>query len=334
MIYDETSGYLLLSAYLEGETANLYAIDPETQLIADLGTYDRVTDLTLKMNKTSLNLYEGDTAQLSVKVKPATFTGGVTWSSSDETVATVDANGFVTAIGAGTATVTATSVDRNAAGETVSVSAAVTVSELTSVPATVKAQIATDEGAKWVTIDAANLGNLTVEAEATTTLTGAGAHAGKLYGTNSDFSAMCNIYQIDPANGYAEAEGSQCSSSYAVLDMTTAPAMTVSLPAADGTMTEYTAFDTPFYIANVQYAAMLTDYVEGSLKGWNLSSAYKDLAAITYAGTTKYTYEGAEYDAEMFLVLGADGTLHQFIAFASEYTDENGWLRHGPWYDG
>ena len=100
--------------------------------------------------------------------------------------------------------------------------------------------------------------------------------------------------------------------------------MTVSLPAADGTMTEYTAFDTPFYIANVQYAAMLTDYVEGSLKGWNLSSAYKDLAAITYAGTTKYTYEGAEYDAEMFLVLGADGTLHQFIAFASEYTDENG----------
>ncbi len=32
MIYDETSGYLLLSTYLEGETANLYAIDPETQL--------------------------------------------------------------------------------------------------------------------------------------------------------------------------------------------------------------------------------------------------------------------------------------------------------------
>lgn len=88
-------------------------------------------------------------------------------------------------------------MERNAAGEVLTVSATVNVAELTSVQATVKAQITTDEGAKWVTIDGANLGNLTVEAEATTTFTGAGAHAGKLYGTNSDFTNMCNIYQID-----------------------------------------------------------------------------------------------------------------------------------------
>lgn len=337
MIYDEASGYLLLSSYLEGETANLYAIDPETQMPANLGTYGekvwpvvslyqytRVTDLTLQMSKSSLNLYEGDTAQLSVKVKPASFTGGVTWSSSDETVATVDANGIVTAIGAGSATVTATSVDRNAAGETVSVSAAINVTALTSLNVTAKAQITTAEGAKWVTIDTANLATFTTNAEATTTFTGAGAHAGKLYGTNSDFANMCNIFQIDPTNGYAETTGSQCSGSYAILDMTTSPAMTITLTAEDGTSTEYSAFDFPFYVANAQYVAMLTDYAEGKLRRWDLSSAYKDLAAITYAGTTTYTYEGVDYPAERFFALGADGSLYQFTAFANSYTEENG----------
>ncbi len=50
--------------------------------LSPLYQYERVTDLTLKMNKTSLNLYEGDTAQLTVKVKPSTFTGGVTWAAA------------------------------------------------------------------------------------------------------------------------------------------------------------------------------------------------------------------------------------------------------------
>lgn len=54
----------------------------------------------------------GDNLVLSAKVSPANATDRVvTWKSSDETVATVDANGVVKAVAAGTATITVTTKD-------------------------------------------------------------------------------------------------------------------------------------------------------------------------------------------------------------------------------
>ena len=54
----------------------------------------------------------GSTVQLSATIAPAGATGKkVTWSSSDNTVATVDVRGLVTRLKVGTATVTATSQD-------------------------------------------------------------------------------------------------------------------------------------------------------------------------------------------------------------------------------
>ena len=53
----------------------------------------------------------GDTLQMNATVSPDTAMQSMTWSSSDETVATVDGNGKVTALKAGTATVTATAAD-------------------------------------------------------------------------------------------------------------------------------------------------------------------------------------------------------------------------------
>ena len=65
----------------------------------------------IKLDKTSLDIKKGDSEQITASPIPTTTTDdpSVTWSSSDETVATVDRAGVVTAVNYGTATVTATS---------------------------------------------------------------------------------------------------------------------------------------------------------------------------------------------------------------------------------
>ena len=69
----------------------------------------KVTGVTL--DKTPLSLVEGDTATLTATVEPANATNKtVTWASSDEKVATV-ADGTVTAVSEGTATITVTTAD-------------------------------------------------------------------------------------------------------------------------------------------------------------------------------------------------------------------------------
>lgn len=66
------------------------------------------------LNKTSQSMVQGATFQLKVNGYSGNATNKeVTWSSSDKAVATVDETGLVTAVGAGTATVTATCVGKN-----------------------------------------------------------------------------------------------------------------------------------------------------------------------------------------------------------------------------
>ncbi|MDL2254091.1 autotransporter-associated beta strand repeat-containing protein [Ruminococcaceae bacterium OttesenSCG-928-I18] len=71
-----------------------------------------VTGVTL--NEREMTLYEGQGGRLTATVAPANaLEKGVRWSSSDESVATVDANGGVVGKKAGKATITATTVDGN-----------------------------------------------------------------------------------------------------------------------------------------------------------------------------------------------------------------------------
>lgn len=64
------------------------------------------------LNKTSLTLQDGDSAKLTATVTPANADNRkVTWSTSDESVATVSADGTVTAVKAGTANITVTTED-------------------------------------------------------------------------------------------------------------------------------------------------------------------------------------------------------------------------------
>ena len=70
---------------------------------------------SITLDKSSLELNEGETATLVATVKPDNATNKtVTWSSSRTSVATVDANGKVTAVAEGTATITAKAGDKTA----------------------------------------------------------------------------------------------------------------------------------------------------------------------------------------------------------------------------
>ncbi len=126
-----------------------------------------VTSVTL--SKTELILTEGDSETLAATVKPDDATDRtVTWSTSDATVATVDNNGRVTAVKAGSATITAKAGEKSA---TCAVSVSRKVIEVASITlnkaeltltegdsetlaATVKPDDATDRTVTWSTSDA------------------------------------------------------------------------------------------------------------------------------------------------------------------------------------
>lgn len=84
----------------------LYGIEKEVKLVADIS----VTGVSV--SPTTLSLEVGATQQLTATVLPEDATNqNVTWSSNKESVATVAAAGTVTAVAAGTATITVTTVD-------------------------------------------------------------------------------------------------------------------------------------------------------------------------------------------------------------------------------
>ncbi len=68
-----------------------------------------IPDLTaIILNKTEASIYTENTVQITAKPEPlGAELSGIQWSSSDEAVATVDANGLVTGVSAGVATITA-----------------------------------------------------------------------------------------------------------------------------------------------------------------------------------------------------------------------------------
>ncbi|WP_204377970.1 Ig-like domain-containing protein, partial [Clostridium ljungdahlii] len=88
-------------------TTNAYEILFKTKALAP--SLD-ITGVTL--DRTSASIDVGGTSQLTATVAPAdTANKGVTWASDNTAVATVDANGIVTAMAAGTATITVTTAD-------------------------------------------------------------------------------------------------------------------------------------------------------------------------------------------------------------------------------
>ena len=73
---------------------------------------DSIPVAGVSLNESELELVVGETETLIATVSPANATNrAVTWTSSDTEIATVNNNGVVTALSAGTATITATTTD-------------------------------------------------------------------------------------------------------------------------------------------------------------------------------------------------------------------------------
>ena len=99
-------GYVAVFAgdYAGNETAKAVQVNSNT---SGVDPYN-VSEITL--TPSSLDLYKGATAYISASVTPITATDQtISWKSSNTSVATVDENGLVTAVGGGSARITATS---------------------------------------------------------------------------------------------------------------------------------------------------------------------------------------------------------------------------------
>jgi len=95
--------YTVRALFMEGYADGSFTVNRQGNAVS-------VTGVTL--DKTTASITVGNTVQLTATVSPSNATSkGVTWASSDTSVATVDANGKVKGVKSGTATITVTTDD-------------------------------------------------------------------------------------------------------------------------------------------------------------------------------------------------------------------------------
>lgn len=125
MTYDHDTGYIYWASFRDTGTGALHLIDLDEKMVYTLGTigaaaseitglmsiaeeYPAIpTELSkLAVTASLIELHEGDSTNIETFILPATADAELVWTSNNEAVATVDANGEVTAVSAGTAVIT------------------------------------------------------------------------------------------------------------------------------------------------------------------------------------------------------------------------------------
>ena len=247
----------------------------------------------VKVTPASAELYTGNTVQLQAEVLPLTLDDKtVTWTSSDESVATVDANGLVTAVGAGTVTVTASS---NKTPE-VTGSAAITVKAVTALNADVNAQLTDANGANFVKIDLSDM-SLTTLGECAGTHFGGGRSDDIIIGFMSNGDIVETDISDDGYDSYIL--GSFGTTSYNARDGAHIPGLSAVVD-GETISEEYISV----FIAQSYLLLFTPDY---GITGWNFSG----YSAIAYAGTDLETGEHYYYSLNgsgqlVILTIGVD----------------------------
>lgn len=99
-----------VTARSAGTAVIRFSISDDEYVDCNITVKQRVTSLRINRDKTTI--YAGDTLQVTSTASPATASNQeVIWASSDESVASIDKDGLITALDRGTTVITATAVD-------------------------------------------------------------------------------------------------------------------------------------------------------------------------------------------------------------------------------
>ena len=191
----------VVTAVAEGN-AKITAKAGDVSAVCEVSVAKKVIAVeSVSLDKTSLELTEGDTATLTATVKPDNATDKtVTWSSDNTAVATV-ANGVVTAVAEGTAKITAKAGDASATCEVSVAKKVIAVESVTldktslelsegetaTLTATVKPDNATDKTVTW------SSDNTAVATVADGVVTAVAAGTAKITAKAGDASAVCTV---------------------------------------------------------------------------------------------------------------------------------------------
>ncbi len=292
-----------------------YAGNYTTYRYNNSGVEDTETAESIRLDQTELTLLKGGTAQLSASVGPVSILDdSVTWSTSDETVVTVNENGILTGVGNGTATVTATTNAKDAQGESLTAECTVTVETLS---VDLNGIVWDEDGAVyWSAFNSADTKNYTKLSEAQGPKFMSAVSVGdKLIGATYDTSQMSDLYLVDPASGYASEKISNVSW---CTDMAYSPA-TGYIYATYGPYVQVIAAETGSSLGNLNFSN-------------NLGGEY--LIGIAYVGSAMYD---ASHVMDVFYAIDRAGKLYQMA-----YVDELGTIfyelgdtnvsTNGMWY--
>lgn len=260
----------------------------------------------------------GETGQLKATVEPLVLPDkSVTWSSEDESIATVDENGVVTAIASGETKIIATS------NATPTVSGSAVVKVPAGMDATVYAQIAFNDDVQFAAIDLNDMSTTNLSGDNVFSYFYGGAQSGGfIYGndTDNDFhSYNATTYEYD---SFWHDIYEVIQAPFALLDGASIPDFTYVIPATEEGA-EDTKLDFGCNVVGVCPAGYFAFYDEGglnSLTGYNVSSFAP--VALCFAGI------GFNDDGTMYYSYYALSKTGQLRAYWLDFTVEDGVLDH------
>ena len=286
---DSTATHLLLQVYDYAENYVTYKLNLNPDELAG--------DVTVKLNTEALTLFKGNVVKLTASVEPfGVQPDTVTWSSDNTDVATVSDNGLVTAVGKGTANITATSVK----DPSVSATCVVTVD---TIDVTLVGALRDKEGHPILfTWDMENDKTWTKYADLEQDINGATIDFAHDDGSMYQMNTSGLLYEVNPETG-ATVSASAAATKYGapMQDMEYAAIAAIQsqkniLVGVDGA---YFLYSDP---------VMANDFSDG----WDMSSylsTYANASEFTAVAWAGYTTNKAGHTVDVFYCLTDSGTI-------------------------